>query len=374
MRKISTGNIVPGMKVAANIIGGDGSVLLARGVELTLNYIDRLKEIGIQSLYIEDELSKDIIIKDVILEQTRMAALQTIHSIADSCRRDKKIDLPSAQKVVNTIVDEISAQRNLMINFSDLRLKNDYQFAHAVNVCVLSIALGISLQFNELQLRNLGVGALLHDIGMVKIPEKIIRKPGKLTKAEYAEVQKHPWLGFNILRATEGINILSAHAALQHHERLDGKGYPRGLYGQEIHDFGQIVAVADVYDAMTHDQVYRAALPVYEVISILRSASPACFAPHLINRFIDSIAVYPLGTLVALNNKAVGIVVDVNLQEKAKPIVRIIVDDTGRIVAENREVDLTRDSRLFISEVFDEDRLRAILVADRGVEAGTNDG
>lgn len=354
--------------MAQNVKSGDGSILLARGVVLTANYIDRLKELGVMSLYIEDDISKDIIIEDVISEETRMAALQTVHTMLENCRDDKKIDLSSAKKIVNTIVDEISAQKHLMINFSDLRLKNDYQFAHAVNVCVLSISLGINLQYNELKLRDLGVGALLHDIGMVKIAEQIIKKPGKLTKAEYAKVRKHPWIGFEILRATEGINILSAHVALQHHERRDGKGYPRGLSGDDIHDFGQIVAITDAYDSMTSDHVYRSAMPICEAIYILRDACPTHFAPHLVNRFIDSIAIYPLGTIVVLSNNEVGIVVDINSAQKARPIVRILLDSSSRVTAVQNEIDLTKETGLFIREVLDETKFQSALysLSDNG--------
>lgn len=361
MRKILVDHIIPGMKLAKNIISTDRSVLLARGVELTPNYIDRLKEIGISSLYIEDEFSKDILIEDVISEETRMAALQTIHTILDNCRTEKKIELTSAKKIVNTIVDELSVQKYLMINFSDLRLKNDYQFAHAVNVCILSIALGIKLQYDELKLRDLGVGALLHDIGMVKIAEQIIKKTGKLTQSEYMEVKKHPWLGFNILRATEGISILSAQIALQHHERCDGKGYPRCLNGDEIHEFAQITAIADVYDAMTNEQVYRSALPIYEAVNMLRGSCPVHFRPHLVNYFIDSIAVYPCGTIVTLSNNEVGIVVDINPKQKAKPIVRMLLDSSRRYISAYNEIDLTKKSDLYIIAVLDEAEFQASL-------------
>lgn len=361
MRRITIDHIAPGMKLAQNIICGDGGVLLARGVALTANYIDRLKELGIMSLYVDDDISQDIVIEDLVSEETRTAALQTVHTILENCRNDKKIDLSAAARIVNSIVDELSVQKHLMIDFSHLRLKNDYQFAHAVNVCVLAIALGIKLEYNELKLRDLGVGALLHDIGMVKIAEQIIIKPGKLTKAEYAEVRKHPWIGFDILRATEGINILSAHIALQHHERCNGNGYPRGLCGDEIHDFGQIVAIADVYDAMTSDHAYRAALPICEAVNILRGSCPTHFAPRLVNRFIDSIAIYPPGTIVALSNNEVGIVVDINAKQKARPVVRILLDSFRRQVAVYNEIDLTKETELYICEVLDESSFQAAL-------------
>jgi HD-GYP domain-containing protein (c-di-GMP phosphodiesterase class II) len=168
---------------------------------------------------------------------------------------------------------------------------------------------GISLEYDELKLRDLGVGALLHDIGKIEIDPEILNKSGRLLPEEAVEIKGHPIKGFEILRKNPDISLISAHCAYQHHERFDGSGYPRRLNGEQIHEFAHIVAIADVYDALTSDVSYRRAVPVYEAIAIILKASGTLFDENLVNYFIENIAIYPIGTVVRLNTNQIGVVV-----------------------------------------------------------------
>lgn len=351
MRRILLENITPGMKLAKPLYTAEGIVLLNAGIELTKRFVNRLKELEVTYIYVEDDLTKDIDIPDVIGEKTRLEAVAAAKGLIEQIKVGKGVDAGQAKKVANMLVDELCQNRSLMLNFIDMRTRNDYLFSHIVNVCVLSIMTGINLGFDELRLRDLGVGALLHDVGKILVPEKILNKPGRLTPAEREEVKKHPTLGFEILRKNPEISTVSAHCAFQHHERYDGTGYPRGLKGDEIHQFAHIVAIADLYDALTSDASYRRAIPVYEALAIIAKAGGTSFDSELVKHFTENIAVFPIGSVVRLSDNQIGVVVDISRENKAKPVVRIIMDANRQQINKLVEVDLLKNPYIYIADI-----------------------
>lgn len=351
MRRILLDNISSGMRLAKPLYSADGLVLLNAGSELNDRYIRRLKDLDLTYIYIEDELTQDIDIPDVVSEQARVESIATAKSLIDKVKLGKSVDAAQAKKTTNMLVDELCHNHGTLINFVDMRTRNDYLYGHSVNVCILSIMTGISLGYDELRLRDLGVGALLHDIGKVQISQDILNKNGRLTTAEIDEIKKHPWLGFEILRKNPDISLISAHCAFQHHERYDGSGYPRGIKGNDIAEFAHIIGIADVYDALTADNTYRPAVPVYEALSIILKAGGTYFSQELVNRFAENIAVYPIGSLVRLNTNEIGVVVDLSKEYKTRPIVRIIVDQNQRQVNHLVEIDLSKNPRLYVADV-----------------------
>ena len=156
--------------------------------------------------------------------------------------------------MVDQIIDELLADLSVLVNLTDIRTFDDYTFASLSNVSVLAIMTGITMGYNDLQLKELGVGAILHDLGKIRIDKSILSKTGELSKEEYEEVKRHPVYGFEILRQYQDVSLLSANVAFQHHERWDGSGYPRGLSGENILEYARIVAACDVYDALLADR------------------------------------------------------------------------------------------------------------------------
>ncbi len=351
MRRILLENITPGMKLAKPLYTAEGIVLLNAGIELSKRFVNRLKELQVTYIYVEDALTKDIDIPDVIGEKTRLEAVAAAKSLIEQVKVGKGVDAGQAKKASNMLVDELCQNRSIMLNFIDMRTRNDYLFSHVVNVCVLSIMTGISLGLDELRLRDLGVGALLHDVGKIQLPEKILNKPGRLTSIEREEIKKHPSLGFEILRKNPEISTLSAHCAFQHHERYDGTGYPRGLKQDEIHQFAYIVAIADLYDALTTDASYRRAMPVYEALAIIAKAGGASFDSELVKCFMENIAIFPIGTAVRLSNNQIGVVVDISREDKSKPVVRIIMDENRQQITKLQEIDLLKNPQIYIADV-----------------------
>lgn len=351
MRRVLLDNITSGMKLAKPLYSADGMILLNAGIELKDRFINRLKELDVTYVYIEDTLTQDIDVPDVISEKTRVESIVAAKQIMEKIKIGNGIDAEQAKKVANTLVDELCRNHGALVNFIDMRTQNDYLFGHSVNVCVLSIMTGLNLGLNELRLRDLGVGALLHDVGKTQLPAELLNKTGRLTPEEIIEIKKHPLLGFDILRKNPDISLISAHCAFQHHERFDGTGYPRSLMKEEIHKFAHIVAIADVYDALTSDAAYRRAMPVYEAIAIISKAAGSYFDPELIDKFIENIAIYPIGSVVRLNNNHFGVVVDISRDGKNKPVVRIIMDENKQQVNKLIEIDLSKNPRLYIADV-----------------------
>lgn len=351
MRRILLENITAGMKLAKPLYNADGQILLNAGVELKEHYLARLQELDLTYVYVDDDLTADIDIPDVVSEKVRMEAVMNSKAILEKIRVGKGVDATQAKQVTNMLVDELSLNAGILLNFIDMRSKADYLFTHSVNVCIISIMTGIRLGYDELRLRDLGIGALLHDVGKIEIAAEIVNKTGRLTAAENEEIKKHPQLGFEILRKNPDISLISAHCAYQHHERLDGCGYPRGLQGEQIHPFAQIVAIADVYDALVSDTAYRKAIPVYEALAIILKAGGSYFDAELVEKFAENIAAYPIGTVVRLNNNQIGVVVDISRESKRQPVVRIVIDEHKQRVTHLLEIDLSKHPQLYIADV-----------------------
>ncbi|MDD4600442.1 hypothetical protein SDC9_05960 [bioreactor metagenome] len=351
MRRILLDNITSGMKLAKPLYSAEGMILLNAGIELKERFIGRLHELDVTYVYIEDDLTNDIDIPDIINEKTRVESIATAKNIIENIKVGKGVDADQAKKVTNLLVDELARNHGTLVNFIDMRTQHDYLFGHSVNVCVLSIMTGLSLGYDELRLRDLGVGALLHDVGKTQLPVELLNKTGRLTFEETLEIKKHPLLGFEILRKNPDISLVSAHCAFQHHERFDGSGYPRSLKGNDIHQFAHIVAISDVYDALTSDSSYRKAMPVYEAVAIVSKAAGSYFDAELVNKFTENIATYPIGSVVRLNNHQFGVVVDISREYKNKPVVRIIRDENKQPINKLIEIDLAKHPRLYIADV-----------------------
>jgi HD-GYP domain-containing protein (c-di-GMP phosphodiesterase class II) len=211
-----------------------------------------------------------------------------------------------------------------MINVLDIRTYDDYTYAHSLNVAILATVIGKVLGLSRQSLYELAMAAVLHDTGKMFIDKKILNKPGKLTPDEFSEIKKHCALGFNFL--SQNLNIVETckTTALQHHEAYDGNGYPSGLSGNDIHLFGRIVCVADVYDALTSDRPYHKAMLPSDAIEFIMSEYNSKFDPEIVDAMIKKIAPYPLGTCVKLSNGLDAIVVKNYESSSLRPVLKII--------------------------------------------------
>ncbi|MCX7923948.1 MAG: HD-GYP domain-containing protein [Clostridia bacterium] len=348
MRKVLLENVEPGAKLARDIFSFEGRVLLTSGVEIRKDYIERLKHSGVTEVYIEDELSHGIEVCDVVRHKTREEAKGVVKKLMESCAFTNSINTSKVKELIDRIIDELLTNEDILLNLTDLKTVDDYTFEHSVNVCILALITGIGLGYNHLRLKDLGTGAILHDIGKLRIPESILKKPSQLTVEEFEEIKKHTVYGYEILKNNKNVSMISAFIAFGHHERYDGSGYPLQLRGENIHQCARIVAVADVYDALTSDRVYRKKLRPHEAVEYITSLGTRHFDAEIIESFTKYIALYPVGTGVLLSTREKALVVRNNRNVPTRPVVKIIYDENNDKVYDNNELDLTKNMGIFI--------------------------
>ena len=362
MRKVPVKFLKPGMKVGRPVYDSMGFLLLNSGVSLKQEYINKLRDLQIASLYIQDERIPDIEIEDVILDETRQEAACLIKNILDDMGKESKKPLNSllvAKKKLNNVLDDIISQLlnnpNLIINLSDIRLADNYTFSHSVNVAVLAITTAISLGLPRSNLQKLGMGAILHDLGKIKIPLKILNKNGRLLPEEFEEIKKHPRYGYELVKLQKLIDSSSATVIIQHHERVNGMGYPNKLKDGQISYFAKICAVADVYDALVADRPYRAALPPHKALEIIENGGEE-FDLGILQNFYQHIAAYPIGTIVGLSNGLIGIVTNNTVGFPMRPVVRIFWTNEFEGV-KPFELDLKEKIDVIVNRVYEEEEL-----------------
>ncbi|MEN6411863.1 MAG: HD-GYP domain-containing protein [Veillonellales bacterium] len=361
MQRISISHLKPGMTLSRNIFSADGLLLLNVGIKLTRNYISRLKKLGIASVYVDNPLLTDIEAPEIIQEETRVKAIATVKQSFSKLQTVCRIDIGELQQVANRIVDEAIQNRHTMVHLTDIRTHDDYTFGHSVNVCVLAVVTGLHLGYHTDQLRTLALGAMLHDVGKLSVPLEILNKPGRLTEDEMSIMKQHSGYGFSILQQqTDSIPLLAAHIAFQHHEKFNGTGYPRCLQGDDIHEFARIVAIADVYDALTADRPYRKCLPPHQAYEWIMVLTGQHFDPYILSVFLSHIAAYPVGTFVRLTSGEIGIVTKVLPKLSTRPQLRILTDSSGQFLSQPAELNMLEHLTLFIDKVLTDKEVYAL--------------
>ncbi len=263
-----------------------------------------------------------------------------VKELLTDVRLGKSIDGERAASAVDGMVDSIFRNRDALASLSRLKSFDDYTFQHSLNVSVLSLTLGRHLGLVKGELRRLGIGAILHDVGKMRVPEEVLNKPGRLTDEEFAVMKTHPLHGAKILMGTSDVPDECSAVALNHHERFNGKGYPRGLAGLSIGKFGLIAAIVDVYDAISSDRVYHRGMPSHQAVQKVYEWAKNDFYPIYVQKFIQSLGIYPIGSVVRLDTGEVGVVCRQNHGQLLRPGVRLAKGPGGVPLLRPSEVDL----------------------------------
>lgn len=368
MRLVPIECVNDGSYLAKTIYDSEGRVLLREGIKLNEVLLRRIKHIKIFSIYINDEYS-DNIIEEVIKPELRQKAIKTIKDTFVSFEKynlysakgtssnkttnfikEKQKYFLSIGDIATNILDEIFTKKNTLINVVDIKNLDSYTYQHSVNVAVLSLILGMQLQLSRFELYSLCLGALLHDIGKVFISKEIIQKYDKLTEKEYEIVKEHSQKGYDYLKGSPDISAPARIIALQHHERINGLGYPEGRKGDDINKLARIVAIADVYDALTSDRPYRRALSPNESLEYIMASGGTLFDYNMVLAFSKAVIPYSEGTLVRLTNGAIAIVEENNPNYPLRPKLKIVktIDDSNR---KNIRVDLMEELDIVIDGI-----------------------
>lgn len=362
MKRIPTGidALKSGMILGETIFDSSGNTLLSDGIILRQAYISKIKSLGYLSVQIQVEATEKIeeekavieepsnASKDVIIRTTREEAAVLVNDCMQNVAVGTDIDTDKLYLVVNTIIDEIFSNEDITINLANLKSVDEYVFQHSVNVCILSIICGIYLGFNKVRLVELGIGALLHDIGKNLISQEILNKPGALSNDEFDVVKKHTVLGYEALKRIKNITETSACVALYHHERFDGGGYPTGKNGANIHVYAKICAIADVFDAITSDRVYGSKENPYKAMEYILKSSESQFDKEIVRIFLKAVGYYPLGLNVILSTGEYGMVTK---KDRDLPTVRVLIDNQLRPVKGYYEIDLRKNPKVRILDI-----------------------
>lgn len=322
----------PGMTLASEIPSANSRIPLVRaGQKLTKELLANLYSRGVQGLYIENELSDDIEVEEFITPELRHDMLCTIkQEFQRVLQRNTPPDAQAVNQMAGSIVTSVLKHQNLMLNMIDVRDYDNYTYYHSINVGVLAAMIGVRLKLPVAKLRDLSIAGLLHDIGKIEIPISIIDKPGPLTDEEFALVKEHPSRAVDRLKDTREYSADALDGIAAHHEMYAGGGYPKELAGSDIPFFGRILAVADVYDALSSKRSYREAWEPCKIIEYIMSRSDMQFDPGVLSAFLRVVVAYPIGTMVQLSDDSMGVVVRNHPSQALRPVVRLLYPESRR--------------------------------------------
>ena len=367
------GDIQPGNVLGKDIYNRDGVMLMPSGTVLGEKAVDKLLKNDISEIYIKVKLAEAEIaaafveqedrvdnsrllspclkIDDVIYEKTREQAHKYVKKTMLKVGKMGKIDLKKINILIETIMEDLLTQKDIVLTLSKLRSVDDYTYEHSVNVCILSLIMGIDAGLDSTALKHLGIGAMLHDIGKIGISEDILKKPSKLTKYEYEQIKLHTDIGYNIL-VNNNVAEESAIIALCHHERFDGTGYNGKLKGEKINLLARITAIADTYDAMSNDRVYKRKLKPNFVYREMTKMGGNHFDEKLLTDFIKHLSMYPIGSGVILNTNHHGVVIAQNKFLPESPVIRVFRSNSEIGKVGFVDIDMATTKHIYIKDTF----------------------
>ncbi len=268
-------------------------------------------------------------------------AQNVVRQVMNDVRMGRSIESERVKRVVHSMVDSILRNPDALVSLTRMRSLDEYTFVHSLDVCILSLSLARHLNLSREEMMEVGIGALLHDVGKMRLPTQLLKKPDTLSENEWVEVRKHPVYSLEILESSQGIPDSAKQLALQHHERFNGCGYPFGLKGDTIGTYGQIVGIIDFYDAITTDRPYQKGIQPHEAIRQIYEKGQGEFNRLMVERFIQCIGIYPFGTLVLMDTEEMGIVCGVRPEALLRPKVLVIYRNSRTFYPEPFLADLT---------------------------------
>ena len=356
MIRLKSNQLKVGMVTAQSIFNEKGAPFLVRGTPLTDRYIYRLRQLSVPELHVTS-LSADFQLPpppDVIEERTRVQAVDSVAETFRQAEVNGQFDMNLMEQCADLLVRDIMTKKKNLVQITDIRLHDSYTFSHSVNVAVLATMLGNLCGYSKSKLQVITLGGLLHDIGKLAVPTPILNKTSSLTADEFKIIRRHPSEGRKILKELNSPNAsILAIIAAQHHEHLDGSGYPNHIRGKSIHPYSRITAIADVYDALTSARSYKRAYKPNVVYQMMMHNSPGHFDMDRLRLFFDNVAIYPVGTVMK-TQIGYAIVKKVVFGHTLAPIVVVFADKNSKLLPKPFGVNLTHCRRDAIQYVMDD--------------------
>ncbi|TYQ15567.1 UNVERIFIED_CONTAM: putative nucleotidyltransferase with HDIG domain [Acetivibrio alkalicellulosi] len=334
-------DLEPGMKVAETILNDYGSIIISEGTILDDHLIKKIQKHNLYKINIIEDVKLSSNEINQSFQNSYNEDIEYTKEILHSLSENKGIDDKKVKKVVESVIKMSNEKRDIVRCIKQIKNVDEYTYTHCINVSLLSMLIGKWLKYSSEKIQTLVQAALLHDIGKIKVPLEILNKPGKLTNYEYEEIKKHAVYGYRMIEKESGISKDVCLAVLMHHEREDGSGYPTGAKGDKIHEFAKIISVADIFDAMTSNRVYRERESPFEVFEMMEEKTLGELDVKAVSAFLNNIASYYIGDYVKLNSGDTGEIIYINQRHVSKPIVKV----------SDKYIDLTVNKDLKIVEI-----------------------
>ncbi|QNK54704.1 HD-GYP domain-containing protein [Paenibacillus sp. PAMC21692] len=369
MKSTTAYALKPGQTLAVPVLNQNGIVMLGAGTQLTEKYIERLLNMKISEVYVEEEASAlvgigksniwnpasiphDQLVNDQSWRDSKAFVEESMLELKTNSTLRRRVSVPMLGdrffRNYQSIIGELAKVEFIRDSLASMHRKDPSLLEHALNVATLSAIIGFANKYSEKRLYELTAAALLYDIGMISLPKGLLTKKGKLTTVERKRIENHTIEGYRMLINRTDISDTAAICALQHHERYDGSGYPYRSKYPDIHEFAEIVAIADNYDALVSERHHRRSYARGNAIEYLLGSGNRLFNLSLVKLFVGHISIYPIGSKVMLNSGQVAVITSVDSSFVQRPIVRIIRESNGSRVTSPYEIDLKVQLELVI--------------------------
>lgn len=364
--------IIPLMYVTENhrlgrtLFDTDHRLLLRAGTPISKSHRQRLQDGGYYSVYIEEnhtQYTPEPIIPDVLRDECLSTIKEAFKGFRTLMELEKETPSPrvriklknqilqrnqqieSIVEISDRIIEDLNKHRYSRIEYVEPKNMYDYAYQHALNMAILTTLIGFRMERNINELRSMFISSILCEMGNLSIPQEILFKRGRLTAGEFEIVKNHCAVSYHQVNSLPELNYMIKTICLEHHEKVDGSGYPNGLKGETMSLMSRIVSVADAYDAMTSDRTYRMAFPPHKALESLKNKSGIHYDADVVHALSEIIQPFPIGTIVSLNSKRFGVVIDANEEEPFRPIIRMLD------VESSEELDLKSHRELLITGI-----------------------
>lgn len=350
LEPLSTAIFQVGELSSLDLFDKQGILLLSKGKPITANILELLRKRKLYTLKYKLNKSQRCNKTYKFDESEYQDIVGNIREVFENMCLFSVDHLYKTLSAVDKIIHELEGADQVYIDLNKFRQFDDDTYIHSVNVAILATLIGMQIGFAGQTLRDLTLGALLHDIGKGSIPPEILNKPSELTAKELEIIKKHPLIGEEMLKEADlSAEVLSI--IRHHHERWNGHGYPDGVSQQAITINAQVVAVSDVFDALISDRPYRKGLPPYYALELIIAGSGEDFNENIVKSFLQCLVLYPKGSIVTLNTGEVGTVIKVQKSYPSRPIIKVLFDKYGNFLNSGRICDLSKDLTKFIASI-----------------------
>ncbi|WP_066713784.1 HD-GYP domain-containing protein [Clostridium sp. Marseille-P299] len=352
MKRVGIDQIVGIEKIVKDICLSNGTILLPAGAVIKKEYIRYLQNLNIHDVYIEDpvDVQMDNVIEEIIQEECKEIVKTTIEKYS-YCGN---VELQDITEAADNILNEMIRKPEVMYNISQVREKSESTYAHSINVAALSVFIGLRMKLKEERIKDIAIGALLHDLGILYLPFDYRNiNYNSCDESLKKEIKKHVITGYSSVDKEKWLSSISKEIILSHHEREDGTGYPMRLTKEKIPFETKLVSLCDEFDSLVYGY-FTNKLKVHDAIDYIISQAGVKFDHKIVRKFVESVAAYPVGTYVITNENEIGVVLRQNKKLPTRPVIRMIEDANGEYYTTIVEKDLTKELTLFIRDTLNE--------------------